>query len=143
MTTSIPGGDWVSKLAGSTPEPCVSTEHALIVPVRRDNTVPIVLTAKSVRKSYQIGGEVRCVLDNVDFQVRSGECVFLSGPSGSGKSTLLSILGCLLEADSGRITIGEKRVDKLNVAQRTLVRRNMIGFGVSTVSTHSSFVSRR
>ncbi|TWU39726.1 ABC transporter ATP-binding protein [Novipirellula artificiosorum] len=88
----------------------------------------IVLSATQVRKSYNIGGEKRWVLNGVDFQAASGECVFLSGPSGSGKSTLLSILGCLLEADSGKVTIADRRVDTLSVAERTSVRRDNVGF---------------
>lgn len=87
-----------------------------------------VLVARQISKSYQIGGEQRCVLREVDFYANAGECVFLSGPSGSGKSTLLSILGCLLEAESGSVTIMERRVDNLSVAERTSVRRQMIGF---------------
>lgn len=90
-----------------------------------ENTV---LSAHSIRKAYSIGGEQRWVLDGVDFHASSGECVFLSGPSGSGKSTLLSILGCLLECDSGEIRIADRRVDKLPVAERTAVRRKFIGF---------------
>ncbi len=88
----------------------------------------IILAAKQVRKSYNIGGEPRCVLDGVDFHAAADECVFLSGPSGSGKSTLLSIMGCLLECDSGEITVAGQRVDQMSVSKRTLVRRQSIGF---------------
>lgn len=95
-------------------------------PSESDNET--ILTANSVRKSYSIGGEKRWVLDGVDFHARSGECVFLSGPSGSGKSTLLSIMGCLLECDSGEVRIAGTRVDNLSVQRRTLVRRDLIGF---------------
>ena len=87
-----------------------------------------VLRASSIRKSYSIGGEQRSVLDNVSFQAAAGETVFLCGPSGSGKSTLLSIMGCLLECDSGEVSIGDQRVDQLSVAARTRVRRESIGF---------------
>ena len=88
----------------------------------------LAIQAEAICKSYRIGGETRRVLDDIDFSAAVGECVFLSGPSGSGKSTLLSILGCLLEPDAGRIWIGGRRVDRLSVAQRTLVRRSRIGF---------------
>ena len=88
----------------------------------------LAIRAEAVSKSYRIGGETRRVLDEVNFSAAVGECVFLSGPSGSGKSTLLSILGCLLEPDGGRISVGGRRVDRLSVAQRTLMRRSRIGF---------------
>src|SRR5437868_646456 len=41
------------------------------------------------------------VLDDVSFQVASGEVVAIVGPSGCGKSTLLSILGGLLQPGAG------------------------------------------
>ncbi|MEM8668687.1 MAG: ABC transporter ATP-binding protein [Planctomycetota bacterium] len=87
-----------------------------------------ILTASNICKSYSIGGERRWVLDDVDFEACAGEMVFLCGPSGSGKSTLLSIMGCLLECDSGEVVIANRRVDQLSVAERTQVRRENIGF---------------
>ena len=92
------------------------------------NSPETVVSAIGVRKSYSIGGENQRVLDDVDFHANAGENVFLSGPSGSGKSTLLSILGCLLDCDGGEISIAGHRVDQLNSAERTLVRKNEIGF---------------
>ena len=109
-----------------------SIDHAAIVLTKSEKADAKrgqqILVANQIRKSYTIGGEQQSVLDGVDFHACSGECVFLSGPSGSGKSTLLSIMGCLLECDSGEITIGDQRVDRLSVAERTKVRRDQIGF---------------
>lgn len=97
-------------------------------PVRHQAAPPLILAVEGVQKSYSIGGENRKVLDNVSFQACSGESVFLSGPSGSGKSTLLSIMGCLLECDAGRVEIAGQRVDQLSIAERTRIRRDLIGF---------------
>lgn len=108
-----------------TPSPQPETP---LSPKRRDDSPAVVIEAVGIRKSYSIGGESRPVLDNVDFYARAGESVFLSGPSGSGKSTLLSILGCLLECDAGQVTIAGQRVDNLKTAERTLIRREHIGF---------------
>ena len=101
--------------------------HAQMDPLGMDGD-HCVLVASNIRKSYSIGGEQRWVLDDVDFHTDAGEMVFLCGPSGSGKSTLLSIMGCLLECDSGEVWIGGQRVDQLSVAERTKVRRQNIGF---------------
>lgn len=121
IRTTSPGhaGHNTENVAGPAP---------LAIPVESDSTENVVLQALQIRKSYHIGGERRWVLSGVDFQASSGECVFLSGPSGSGKSTLLSIMGCLLECDSGEVKIAGRRVDSLTVAQRTEIRRQSIGF---------------
>ncbi|MEO1526312.1 MAG: ABC transporter ATP-binding protein [Planctomycetota bacterium] len=86
------------------------------------------LEARSISKSYTIGGQSRRVLDGIDFRVDHGECVFLAGPSGSGKSTLLSIMGFLLSKDSGELFLDGQRVDDLGEAKRTTIRREQIGF---------------
>ena len=99
-----------------------------LTPVRRESAPALILAVKEIQKSYSIGGATRKVLDNVSFQACSGESVFLSGPSGSGKSTLLSIMGCLLKSDSGSIEIDGQRVDQMSIAERTLIRRESIGF---------------
>lgn len=86
------------------------------------------LQAKSIAKSYVIGGQSRPVLDGIDFHLDIGECVFLAGPSGSGKTTLLSILGLLLTSDSGELHLRNRRVDGLGEVERTMIRRERIGF---------------
>ena len=44
-------------------------------------------------------------LDDVTFEARSGEVVGLIGVNGAGKSTLMNILGGIVQADSGTISI--------------------------------------
>jgi NitT/TauT family transport system ATP-binding protein len=45
------------------------------------------------------------IYDRLSFDVRRGEFVCILGPSGCGKSTSLRIIGGLLDADSGRVTV--------------------------------------
>ena len=67
-------------------------------------------------------------VDNVSFQVRSGEFVALVGPSGSGKTTMLSILAALLQPSSGQVYIDGQELSKMGEAQRVKLRRARIGF---------------
>jgi len=45
----------------------------------------------------------RLALDDLSFEVRSGEIFGLLGPNGAGKSTAFQILACTLRPDAGRI----------------------------------------
>jgi iron(III) transport system ATP-binding protein len=57
-------------------------------------------------------------LDNVSFEVHSGEMFFLLGPSGCGKTTLLRILAGLETPDSGTIRFDGKDIMALPPHQR-------------------------
>lgn len=81
-----------------------------------------------VDKSYVRGGTSTRVLNGCDLTVRRGECVYLVGPSGSGKTTLLSIIGCVLQADAGRVRILGRDVQSLSTAEKSELRRRGIGF---------------
>jgi putative ABC transport system ATP-binding protein len=88
----------------------------------------LAIRARGIRFSYGTGKLETPVLRGIDFDVRLGECVFLAGPSGSGKSTLLSILGCILTADAGSLTILGQDVTHLSSKQQARFRRHQIGF---------------
>ncbi len=57
-----------------------------------------------------------------------GEKLAVIGPSGSGKTTLLNLVAGILTPQSGQITIGDTRVDKLADHQRRDFRISNIGF---------------
>lgn len=61
------------------------------------------LEVKDITKSFGTGQAKTDVLKGVNFEVKTGEFVILSGASGSGKSTLLTILGGLQDPDTGKI----------------------------------------
>jgi len=63
------------------------------------------LTIDQVSKDF-VGGSGRInALSTVSLQVAAGDFVCLLGPSGSGKSTLLRVIGGLLQADGGQVTL--------------------------------------
>lgn len=49
-------------------------------------------------------------LQEVSFEVGSGEVVALIGPNGAGKSTLLNIVNGFLRSSAGRVLLGEKDI---------------------------------
>jgi NitT/TauT family transport system ATP-binding protein len=53
--------------------------------------------------ALSLGGDK--IYDHLTFDVRRGEFLCIVGPSGCGKSTSLRLIGGLLEADSGRVTV--------------------------------------
>ncbi len=58
------------------------------------------------------------VVDDVSFEVGSGELVALLGPSGGGKSTILRIIAGLETADAGEVWLDGRRVDGLVARER-------------------------
>lgn len=58
------------------------------------------------------------VLSGLSLELEPGELLVLLGPSGCGKSTLLRIIAGLETADSGRIFVGDKRIDELHPRDR-------------------------
>lgn len=50
----------------------------------------------------------RSVLQDLTFQVNTGEVYGLLGPNGAGKTTTINILCGLLNADQGTVTLGDK-----------------------------------
>lgn len=59
-------------------------------------------------------------VDNVSFEVASGELVALLGPSGSGKSTILRILAGLESPDSGSVFFGGNDATRLHARARAI-----------------------
>lgn len=71
-------------------------------------------------------GEVKA-LDNISFDVLSGEWVSIMGPSGSGKSTLVNILSLMDTPTAGRYILGGADASALNDEQILEFRRKKIG----------------
>ena len=67
-------------------------------------------------------------LYKVSIEVKEGEFVAIMGPSGCGKSTLLNILGLLDNPTSGEYYLNGIEVSRYTEAQRTKLRKGIIGF---------------
>lgn len=92
------------------------------------NTNDKVLILENISKSYkQNEGYLEIIKDSSLF-VRSKETVAFVGPSGSGKTTLLQICGLLDTPTSGEIYINNQNIKNLTDIQKTIIRRDNIGF---------------
>jgi putative ABC transport system ATP-binding protein len=81
-----------------------------------------------VSKSYEEGGSVRVVLHEISATFARGEFVVLLGRSGSGKSTLLNLVGAIDAPTGGEIHVDGLALTRLSERERTLFRREKIGF---------------
>jgi ABC-type lipoprotein export system ATPase subunit len=79
-------------------------------------------------KHYKQGKTVVRALDDVSFNIESGEFVAIVGRSGSGKTTMLDSLGLLLRPTSGRIVIDGADTASLKDDQKARLRSSKIGF---------------
>lgn len=64
-------------------------------------------------------------LANLDFRVRRGEMVFLTGHSGAGKSSLLRLIMRLERPSRGRILVAGHDIGRLHASQVPFYRRQI------------------
>ena len=67
-------------------------------------------------------------LNGVSAIIEKGEFTAIAGPSGSGKTTLLNLIGALDSITSGDIFVDGTGLAGMNKKQKTLLRREKIGF---------------
>ncbi len=84
----------------------------------------IILQAKDLKKSFHHPAPVR-ILKGLNFIVKRGETVAITGRSGQGKSTLLQILGTLEKPCSGQLNIVGQTINRFNCGQ---IRNRHIAF---------------
>jgi len=73
------------------------------------------------------GGELS-ILDGIDFTVRAGSAVAITGSSGSGKSTLLGLLAGLDVPSSGSVHLAGQDLFALDEDGRARLRASHVGF---------------
>jgi putative ABC transport system ATP-binding protein len=79
-------------------------------------------------KQFQEGNKKREVLRGTGAVFNRGEFIAILGKSGSGKSTLLNVISGIDEPDRGDIQINGQLLTHLDEYQRTIFRRQKIGF---------------
>ncbi|MGA2821026.1 MAG: ABC transporter ATP-binding protein [Anaerolineales bacterium] len=90
--------------------------------------VPAFIELDRVSKSYPQAKDERRVLSDLSLQLAQGELVAVRGRSGSGKTTLLNLLAGIDLPDCGTVTLQGKVINHLSERDRTIFRRDHIGF---------------
>jgi ATP-binding cassette subfamily B protein len=72
----------------------------------RTDAVPVATVRRSIEfRNVTLRHDGRTVLDDVSFEIPSGELSVIVGPSGGGKSTIADLMVRLLDPDSGAVLI--------------------------------------
>ena len=96
-----------------------------------------ILNIKNLKKifSHQ-NGKVE-VLKNLNFSIKKGDLIALTGPSGSGKSTLLHLIALLEKPSSGKIFFLDKNINDLNENEINKIRK----FNISLIFQNNNLIS--
>lgn len=86
------------------------------------------LTAQHLAKHIITPNARLDILQEINFHLKAGESMAITGASGSGKSTLLSLLAGLDTPSSGWVEIADQSLSELDEECRARLRQNKIGF---------------
>jgi putative ABC transport system ATP-binding protein len=89
---------------------------------------PPIVRLDRVSKDYREGEDSRHVLRETSAEFNEGELVAIRGRSGSGKSTLLNLVAGIDVPTAGEVWVAGKCLSRLSPADRTLFRRDHLGF---------------
>ena len=92
------------------------------------STPALAARAQDATRTYGSGDTAVKALDRVTLALPRGQLTAIMGPSGSGKSTLLHCLAGLDELTDGQVFIGDTDLATLSDRQRTILRRDRLGF---------------
>jgi len=88
----------------------------------------ITIDCKNIKKSFTNGHRTIEVLHDINLVAYEKELIMLMGPSGSGKTTLISIIGGILQQDSGQCLVLDKPLNDLPDDEKTRFRGTNVGF---------------
>ena len=84
------------------------------------------LKLNNLSKKYEKNKSFK-VLNNLNFEFKSGKIYSIVGPSGSGKSTLLNLLSLIDVPSSGSIEFNKKKIDNKSSIENDSIRSKNIG----------------
>lgn len=68
------------------------------------------------------------ILDDISFDLKSGETLAIVGASGSGKTTLLGLLAGLDQPSTGEVFLAGQALSSMDENQRAQLRQQQVGF---------------
>ncbi len=87
-----------------------------------------ILKISQIEKYYGSKSSLTKAIDNISFEVDSGEFVAIMGASGSGKTTLLNCISTIDRVTSGHIYVAGEDITGLRGNALNKFRREQLGF---------------
>ena len=75
------------------------------------------LSADNISKSY----DDKVAVDDISFDINSGETIGILGPNGAGKTTLFYILAGLVRSDFGSVFLSGEDLSNKSISERTVL----------------------
>lgn len=88
----------------------------------------VIVQLENVYKSYHDAGKPRTVFSDLNLDIQQGSSLAVIGRSGTGKSTILNLISGIDVPDQGSVLVKNTNITQLDENQRTLFRRQHIGF---------------
>lgn len=88
----------------------------------------LTLKVDNIEKFYKSKGALTRAVNNISFELESGEYLGIMGASGSGKTTLLNCISTIDTVTAGHIYIKGKDITKLDEGELSKFRREELGF---------------
>ena len=96
-----------------------------------------ILNIKNLSKNFNYHNRQVAVLKNINFSLKKGELIALTGPSGSGKSTLLHLIAQMEKPSSGKILFLEKNLNNLSNSDLSKIRK----YNISLIFQNNNLIS--
>ena len=101
------------------------------------NMSKFILIIKNLSKSFHFQSRQLEVLKNLNFSIKKGELIALTGPSGSGKSTLLHLIALMEKPSSGKIFFSDKNLNNLSSREINKIRK----YNISLIFQNNNLIS--
>ena len=96
-----------------------------------------ILNVKNLSKNFHNQSRQVKVLKNLNFSIKKGELIALTGPSGSGKSTLLHLIALMEKPSTGKIFFTDKNLNNLSTKEINKIRK----YNISLIFQNNNLIS--